>query len=125
METQLAHCAYCDKEVHVARTPVAPHPTHANIPDGGKLICMEVGEDCEGVTCPLSGMPTLVMGVRLARSGGDRVWPHVHLTCTGCGRGAEMEVLDGTHAFCPLCKSTNSVALVKLDDGHYEAVNPA
>lgn len=122
METQTAHCPECDKTVHVSITPVAPHGTHANVPDGGRLVCLEVGEECEGVTCPLSGSSTLLMGVRLARSGEVPYedWPHVKLLCDGCGRKAGMEVLDSGHAFCPICNSTNTVALFKKADGTYE-----
>jgi len=124
METHPAHCPECDKAVRVALTPVAPHGTHANVPDGGQLVCLDVGEECEGATCPLSGSSTLLMGVRLARSGvvPDEDWPHVELQCDGCERTVGMEVIDGTHAFCPICRTTNTVALYKKADGTYHAV---
>lgn len=124
METQTAYCPQCGQTVHVARTPVAPHGTHANVPDGGEFVCLEVGEKCEGLTCPLSGKSTLLMGVRLARSGEvpDEDWPHVELVCDGCKRVVGMEVLDGGHAFCPICKTTNTVALHKKADGTFEAL---
>ncbi|MCH8937617.1 MAG: hypothetical protein IIB90_18060 [Gemmatimonadetes bacterium] len=121
MESQTVYCPRCEKTVHAAVTRVAPHDTHANVPDGGKLVCLEVGEDCEGMTCPLSGSSTLLMAVRLARSGviPDEDWPHVRLACGGCGCVVEMEVLDGGHVFCPLCDTTNTVALLKKADGRY------
>jgi uncharacterized paraquat-inducible protein A len=127
METQTAYCPECDKTVHVARTPVAPHTTHANVVDGGKLVCLEVGEECEDRTCPLSGRPTLVMGVRLARSGvvPDDEWPHAVLECDGCDRTVGMEVLDTGHLFCPICRTTHTVALRRKADGDYEVVSAA
>ncbi len=124
METETAHCSRCDKTVHVAFTPVAPHGTHANVADGGQLVCLEVGEECAGMTCPLSGSSTLLMGVRLARSGvvPDEDWPHVEIACDGCGRTVGMEVLDGGHAFCPICRTTHTVALYRRADGTYEVL---
>jgi hypothetical protein len=125
METKTAFCSYCEKKVQIALTPKAPHGTHANVPDGGKLVCLDVGEECEGVTCPQSGCSTLLMGVRLARSGvvPDEEWPHVRLECDGCGRTVDMEVLDGGHAFCPLCQTTNTVALYRTVDGTYKVAS--
>ena len=94
---------------------------HANLPDSGKLVCLCVGEACEGASCPLSGTSTLVMSVRLARSHLSRSepWPLVHAGCTCCGGVADMAVLDHSHALCPLCGSTNTMALLKLDDHTY------
>jgi len=125
MDTQTAYCPQCQKTVHLGQTAVAPHGTHANVPDGGQLVCLEVGESCEGVTCPLSGKSTLVMGVRLARSGEvpDEEWPHVVLTCEGCRQVAGMEVLDTGHAFCPICRMVHAVVLQKRADGTYEVVS--
>ena len=124
METQTAYCTPCNKTVHIAWTPVAPHRTHANVADGGQMVCLEVGDECEDMMCPLSGCSTLLMGVRLARSGQvpDDEWPHVKLACDGCGGVVEMEVLDSGHAFCPVCMTTNTVALLKKADGVYEVV---
>ena len=124
MKAQTAHCAACDKTVHIGATAVAPHGTHANVPDGGKLVCLEVGEECAGMMCSLSGTSTLLMGVRLARSGEvpDEDWPHARLACGGCGRIVDMEVLDGGHVFCTLCQSTNTVALLNKTDGSYVVV---
>jgi len=125
METHATHCPECDKTVHVARTPVAPHTTHANVADGGKLVCLEVGVECEDRQCPLTGRSTLVMGVRLARSGviPDDEWPHAELACDGCGRTVGMEVLDTGHLFCPICSTTHTVALHKKGDGTYDVLS--
>lgn len=124
LDTRKAFCPHCKKDVEVAVTPAPEHATQANVPDGGELICLGIGEHCEGVTCPLSGRSTLVMGVRLARSGEqpDQGWPHVEVTCQGCDNTVEMEVLDGTHAFCPMCRTTNTVSLIRMDGGTYRAV---
>ncbi len=110
MESQPTYCPQCDKTVRVTWTSSVAHETHATIPDGGKLLCFDVGEDCEGMICPLSGNSTLLMGVRLARSGEVpyEVWPHDLLKCRGCGRKTGMEVLDSGHAFCPICGTTNT-----------------
>lgn len=124
LESQVAYCPHCEKDIHVAVTPAPEHATHANVPDGGELVCLDVGEACEGIICPLSGKSTLMMGVRLARAGEEPVegWPHVDVICEGCGAKESMEVLDGTHAFCPRCKTTNTVMLIKMGGGTYRAV---
>ena len=121
MELHATHCPLCSKVVHITRTALPHRSGQASLPDGGKLVWMEVGEACEGEACPLSGTSTLVMGVRLARSLLDKSepWPLVHAGCTACGGASDMTVLDHSHALCRLCGSTNTLELLKLDDGTY------
>ena len=122
MEFELTYCTHCDKKVRTAVTRATNHAAHANVPDGGLLVCLDVGEDCEGATCALSGTSTLLMGVRLARSGviPDEEWPHVDLMCEDCNHEVGMEVIDRTHVFCPVCQTTHAVTLKKGSDGTYE-----
>lgn len=123
MEPRTTYCEHCRKPVHLKVTPVH-RSGHASLPDGGQLVCLDFGRGCDGSMCPISGLPTIVMGVRLARSGEDKTepWPHVSAVCEGCGNEVDMEVLDGEHAFCPRCGTTNTLVMLPLDDESFVAV---
>jgi Zn finger protein HypA/HybF involved in hydrogenase expression len=43
-------------------------------------------------------------------------WKTVHGRCQGCGRMADLEVLDRTYGYCPLCGTTNRFVLLELDE---------
>lgn len=121
-EQRQTYCAHCQKQVHFVLTK-ASYGGHANLPDDRQLVCLDFGEACTGDVCPLSGLPALVMGVRLARSEEPKVepWQTVHALCDGCETVTDMEVLDGGHAFCPVCKTTNTLVMIHMDDGTYVA----
>jgi formate dehydrogenase maturation protein FdhE len=63
------------------------------------------------------------MGVRLARSEEPKVepWHTVRALCEGCGNMEDLEVLDERHAFCTVCKTTNTLVMIHMDDGSYVA----
>ena len=118
METKTAFCPKCDSPVHVTLTPGATATGgQANIPDG-QIVCMDFHEKCTEGTCPLYGLPGIVMGVRLARSGLKPIeeWDTVEGICSGCEEAVELEVLDEKYAVCPLCQTTNEWQLIRLDD---------
>ena len=121
MEMRTTFCSHCNKAVRLGVTPAPGHGGHASLPEGGDLVCVDFGKGCEGSECPISGLPSIVMGFRLARSGAEKTepWPLVQTTCQGCGEIADLEVLDSTHAYCPLCGSTSSLIMLPLDDGQY------
>jgi phage FluMu protein Com len=121
MKNHTVYCPSCDKDVHVTLTPAPLHGGTSNIPDAPELVCLTFGSSCSSGRCPVSGLPSLVMGVRLARSGidPDEPWSTIRVRCETCERVTEMEVLDDLHAFCPECQTTNR--WMKLDVGE-EAV---
>ena len=127
METRTTFCSHCNKSVKLAITPAPTHGSHANLPDGGDLVCLDFGKGCDGGECPIAGLPSIVMGFRLARSEAEKnePWPVVRATCEACGEVADLEVLDSSHAYCTSCRSTSTLLMLPLDDGHYVLVTKA
>ncbi len=121
METRTAFCPRCEGPIHVTLTD-GPGG-HANVPDG-EVVCLDFHDKCTEGSCPLHGLPGVVMGVRLARSGLKPLeeWDTVTGVCDGCGNTVEMEVLDKTYAVCSICNTTNEWQLIKLDDESHVAV---
>jgi hypothetical protein len=107
METRIAHCPDCGRQVRLALTPGPAHLGHANLPDGPELVWLDAC-DCEGGVCRGVEASPAVMAARLARSGlVPEHFTHTRILCEGCDTVAEMEVLDGTHARCTLCGAIN------------------
>lgn len=113
-----ALCPTCRHPVRLTVTTTPPRHGHANLPDGAELVCLDFGEGCTSSTCPLSGTAGIVMGVRLARSGmrPEEEWDTVHGRCQGCGRMADLEILDRSYGYCPICGTTNRLVLLEMDD---------
>ena len=118
METKTAFCPRCDSPVRVTITagPTASGG-QANIQDD-QVVCLDFHDECGEGTCPLYGLPGIVMGVRLARSGLKPIseWDTVSGLCSGCEEPVSLEILDDKYAYCPQCGTTNEWQLIKLDD---------
>lgn len=110
-------CPGCEHEVRLTVTE-AHHDGQANLPEGGQVVCLDFGAGCSDRRCPLTGSPGVVMGVRLARSHlHDEAFESVTATCGACGQLAEMEILDDSYAFCPVCGSTSRWVVLDLGSG--------
>lgn len=117
MKTELAYCSGCGHKVRLVFTDPPPHDGHANLPDGADIVCLDYQESCSGGKCPATGKPSVVMGVRLAKSHlNDEAFETVHARCDGCGATADLEVIDDDFALCPLCDTTNRWVRMKLAD---------
>jgi hypothetical protein len=121
MDVSTVYCPGCNHKVRLTITP-EHGGSHANLPDGGSVVCLDFGEGCSEGTCPLTGRPGMVMGVRLAKSHLPHEARMLTAHCESCGMVAEMEVLDRTHAVCSLCESTNEYVIVPVDETHAIAV---
>ena len=115
-ETQKTYCTHCQKEVLVSITPQSSRGGHAMLQDHEEIVCLDFGDKCDGEICPLSRYRPVVMGVRLARSGLREEWSTVRAQCEGCGQLSELKVLDGEHAFCVLCGTTNTWMVLEFDN---------
>lgn len=124
METRQVFCPMCDHDVVVTVTPQPLHGIgHANIPDGGELVCLDFGPRCTGATCAISTLPRVVMGIRLARSGlRSQHMDTVRAVCDGCQTIQSLDVIDHTHARCPACGTINLWTMVRLDGEEWLAV---
>ena len=123
MDKHMTYCTHCQKDVHFVVTPAHPHHGHASLPDGNQVVCLDFGRACDGGLCLLSGLPPIVMAVRLARSGEEKTepWSVVHAVCKECSFPTEFKVLDAESGLCTVCGSVNRLALLKLDDGSFVA----
>jgi hypothetical protein len=119
--TATAFCSACQKEVSVTCTPQPLHEGHANLSDGAELLCFEFSTRCPSGRCPVSGIPALVMGVRLAKSGLPPAhgWNTIRMHCEGCDAITEMDVLNNVHAFCPTCGTTSRWFSLNMGEEEY------
>lgn len=121
MKLTTVYCPGCNHKVRLTATPQHRH-AHASLPDGGDVVCLDFGEGCSEGSCPLTGRPGIVMGVRLAKSHLPHDARKLIAHCEACGDVAEMEVLDRTHAVCSICETTNEYVIVPVDETHSIAV---
>lgn len=123
MESRKVYCPKCGENVTVTVTPQPLHHGHATIDNGGEMVCLDFGPRCSGQYCAISALPRVVMGVRLARSGlRPEQLEHVQALCEGCERVVQLEVIDDTHAHCPVCDTVNLWTMVRLDGEEWVAV---
>lgn len=123
MSEHQAYCSACDREVRVAVVPLPTHGGQASLLDGSELVCLEFGERCTGRMCPMFGLPSIMMGVRLARSElRAEPWTVVKGLCAGCDQVTEMKLIDRAHALCSICSSTNPCSILTLGEDDYIVV---
>ena len=68
MNTHLAYCSACDRDVEVSLAPgFEPAPGEPIPPDA--MICLAHGDTCTGALCPLFGVPPKQLKDNLNRSG--------------------------------------------------------
>jgi hypothetical protein len=68
METHLAYCSACDRDVEVALKPgYEPEPGEPIPADA--MVCLAYGETCTGALCPLFGVPPKQMKDTLDQTG--------------------------------------------------------
>ncbi len=116
MKTQMAYCSACDQQVRIVVTPQPLHEGQASIPDA-EVICLDFGDTCTGSMCPMFGLPSILMGVRLARSGlRTQPWETVRALCESCGTVGDMHRIDVRHVNCPACGATSELIVMHVDD---------
>jgi hypothetical protein len=117
------YCPKCGHDVTITLTQAPLHGGHANVEDGADLVCLDFGPQCTSSVCNLFGLPRVVMGVRLARSGmrPERMQT-VRALCDGCQRVTTLEVVDDTHAHCSECRTINTWTMIRLDGEEWVAV---
>jgi hypothetical protein len=67
METRLAYCSACDREVRVVVKPgLEPGPAAAE--NAAAVVCLEYGDACTGSMCPLFEIPSTTMRENLEQT---------------------------------------------------------
>jgi hypothetical protein len=123
MEFRNMYCPKCKHDVSITLTQSPLHRGHANVDDGAEVVCLDFGPQCSGALCSVFGLPRVVMGVRLSRSGlRPEQLETVQALCDGCHRVVGMHVVDETHAHCPDCGTVNTWTMIRLDGEEWVAV---
>ena len=118
METRIAYCSACDKDVHVVVTDEPSQDGHANLWDS-EVVCLEIGHKCTGHLCPVGAASPVVMAARLVRNGlQTKLHPVVTLDCPSCGTPTSFVVLNAAAATCCECGHTVEPAGRSLDPEH-------
>lgn len=122
MLTHNAYCSACDQDVRVVITDAPVHSDQAPVTPA-EIVCLDFGERCTGSMCPMFGLPRILMGVRLARSGlRPEAFRTVSAPCQDCGAAVEMQILDEEYAHCPSCGARNRWVRLTLGDDEYVAL---
>jgi hypothetical protein len=103
-----AYCSACDHEVRLVLTdePIAddPSPIHDR-----EVVCLEIGEHCNGSLCPVGAVPPVVMAARLVRNGlQTTMQPILKAQCPRCDISADMVVVSRDVCICSVCGSTSA-----------------
>lgn len=122
MQTQAAYCSACDQDVRVVVTDAPVHADLAPI-SGPEVVCLDFGHRCTGSMCPMFGLPSILMGVRLARSGfRPDAFETFNAPCQDCGETVDMQVINGSYTHCPACGSRNRWVRLKVGEEDYIAL---
>lgn len=106
MQTHIAYCSACDKDVRIVVTDEPSQDGHANLHDA-EIVCLEIGHHCTGGMCPVGATSPTVMAARLVRNGlQTRMHPIITLDCAQCGGPTSFVVIDRERATCTQCSTT-------------------
>lgn len=123
MEIQHAFCTACDQPVRIVVMPASAYSGQATVADQGDVVCLDFGEKCTGAMCPMLGLPRMLMGIRLARSGlADAAWQTFHAPCQSCGQTVDFEILDARFALCPACNARHRWLRFDVEHGAFVAL---
>jgi hypothetical protein len=122
MDVQHAYCSACDQEVRIVVTEAPVHGGQAVLA-GPEVVCLDFGARCTGSMCPMFGLPSIMMGVRLAKSD---LRPDAFRTvpgpCPECGETVELKVLNKDFVYCPACGGRSRWLHIELDEEQFVAL---
>lgn len=122
MDVQHAFCAACAQQVRVVVTPESAFGGQAPVANAPSIVCLDFGTSCGGPTCPMTDLPTVLMGVNLADSGYLEEEQTFRGPCRGCEKIVDFEIIDAKYAQCPLCASRHRWLRFDLSQGVYLAL---
>ena len=108
MQVRSVYCSGCDRDVRVVATDGVPEDAQANVPEP-ELVCLELGDWCNGQLCPLGMAAPSAMVARLIRSG----FPLDHLRiargfCDACGLDNDLALYGKDMAACMVCGTSRA-----------------
>jgi hypothetical protein len=107
METHKVFCSACDREVTVTITDAPSQDGHANLYDS-EVVCLEIGERCTGILCPVGATAPAVMAARLVHTGLQTPTQLVvPFDCARCFRVTNHVLIDRRFATCGECGATS------------------
>lgn len=122
MQVQHMYCGACAQQVRVVITPDSAWSGQAPVANSPEVVCLDFGTSCGGPTCPLTGLPTVLMGVALEESGFADEAQAFRGPCRGCEQVVDFEILDAKYAVCPICAARHRWLRFHLDHGVYLAL---
>lgn len=106
MNTHIAYCSACDRDVRIMLPDEPVFDGQANVADP-EIVCLEIGDGCTGSLCPIGAQPPRVMKARLVKSGVSlRLQPFVRAYCEACSGDSDFVLIDREYATCPGCGRT-------------------
>lgn len=103
MKQQQMYCNGCHRDVRVLMTDPVDEDAQANVRDP-ELICLEVGEWCNGQLCPLGASAPGAMVTRLIHSGLSLdSLATVRAFCPDCGVETDFALYGGNMEACEVC----------------------
>jgi hypothetical protein len=122
MQSHTAYCSACDQDVRVVITDAPTHDGQAPLADA-QVVCLDFAARCTGSMCPMFGLPSILMGVRLAQSGlRPEAFDTVSAPCPACDTPVDLQLIDDHHVFCPSCGARTRWVKLKVGDHDYVAL---
>lgn len=114
MKSINAYCSACDQDVRLVLTdePVqdGPSPIH-----DGEVVCLEIGDHCNGALCPIGAVPPVVMAARLVRNSlQTEVQPIAKGECPACDRVTDLVLVNREYCICSECGTTSDRKKIQL-----------
>lgn len=108
MEYRTMYCSGCDRDVRVLLPDSGPADAQPSVHDF-EVICVELGDWCNGALCPLGTAEPHAMVRRLIQEG----LPLEHLRrvrgwCDACGLENEFVLYASQAAACTVCGTSRS-----------------
>ncbi len=126
MKTQQTFCEACQRRVRLVVPPASAYSGQAVVADQAEVVCLDFGDACPSSGCPVTGLPRLLMGVRLAQSGWrPEALQRIRVPCRSCGLVTEFELLDAAHARCCACGARHRLVHVQTGSAGYLALTVA
>ena len=122
MYTRTAYCPSCSRSVEVMLTGLSELGEWNDTVHRAEPVCLDFGPRCHGPSCPVFGLPRIVLGVRIPGQTTSQGLRTVTARCDCCGAVVDMIAANASHGVCPECEALNRIVVLRVDDGSLVAV---